>query len=97
MAQAKPRPKRGFGNSFQPAIDAPRLEPHKLRHCPKRKDVLIGGLTLAFISPPCLLSYTTWRCVSKGKRGREKQSGGDERSLREKDRTFEVVVGLTNR
>ncbi|PIN13992.1 hypothetical protein CDL12_13389 [Handroanthus impetiginosus] len=25
---AKPRPKRGFGNSFQPAIDAPRLEPH---------------------------------------------------------------------
>ncbi|CBI34356.3 unnamed protein product, partial [Vitis vinifera] len=28
MAWAKPRPKRGFGNSFQPAIDAPRLEPH---------------------------------------------------------------------
>ncbi|KAG8365064.1 hypothetical protein BUALT_Bualt18G0064200 [Buddleja alternifolia] len=26
--RAKPRPKRGFGNSFQPAIDAPRLEPH---------------------------------------------------------------------
>jgi len=25
---ARPRPKRGFGNSFQPAIDAPRLEPH---------------------------------------------------------------------
>nr|DAD35777.1 TPA_asm: hypothetical protein HUJ06_006417 [Nelumbo nucifera] len=25
MAKAKPRPKRGFGNSFQPAIDAPRL------------------------------------------------------------------------
>ncbi|CBI18901.3 unnamed protein product, partial [Vitis vinifera] len=25
---AKPRPKRGFGNSFQPAIDAPRLLPH---------------------------------------------------------------------
>ncbi|XAR72667.1 hypothetical protein NMG60_11019384 [Bertholletia excelsa] len=24
----KLRPKRGFGNSFQPAIDAPRLEPH---------------------------------------------------------------------
>ncbi|CAI0443033.1 unnamed protein product, partial [Linum tenue] len=24
----KPRPKRGFGNSFQPAIDAPRLLPH---------------------------------------------------------------------
>ncbi|AES95227.1 hypothetical protein MTR_5g023160 [Medicago truncatula] len=23
-----PKPKRGFGNSFQPAIDAPRLEPH---------------------------------------------------------------------
>ncbi|RDX78474.1 hypothetical protein CR513_41250, partial [Mucuna pruriens] len=23
-AGAKPRPKRGFGNSFQPAIDAPR-------------------------------------------------------------------------
>ncbi|RZC28174.1 hypothetical protein D0Y65_000267 [Glycine soja] len=27
-ARAEPRPKRGFGNSFQPAIDAPRLEPH---------------------------------------------------------------------
>uniref|UniRef100_A0A2C9UY74 Uncharacterized protein n=1 Tax=Manihot esculenta TaxID=3983 RepID=A0A2C9UY74_MANES len=27
-ARVKPRPKRGFGNSFQPAIDAPRLEPH---------------------------------------------------------------------
>ncbi|KEH31556.1 hypothetical protein MTR_4g098835 [Medicago truncatula] len=27
-AKDKPRPKRGFGNSFQPAIDAPRLEPH---------------------------------------------------------------------
>jgi len=27
-AQDKPRPKRGFGNSFQPAIDAPRLVPH---------------------------------------------------------------------
>ncbi|OMO52355.1 hypothetical protein CCACVL1_29252 [Corchorus capsularis] len=37
-ARLKPRPKRGFGNSFQPAIDAPRLEPHELRHCPKRKD-----------------------------------------------------------
>ena len=37
-ARAEPRPKRGFGNSFQPAIDAPRLEPHQLRHCPKRKD-----------------------------------------------------------
>ncbi|KAK7302955.1 hypothetical protein RJT34_13852 [Clitoria ternatea] len=24
-AQGKPRPKRGFGNSFQPAIDAPRI------------------------------------------------------------------------
>ncbi|KAF8090406.1 hypothetical protein N665_0477s0011 [Sinapis alba] len=22
------RPRRGFGNSFQPAIDAPRLVPH---------------------------------------------------------------------
>ncbi|KAH0978081.1 hypothetical protein GBA52_027800 [Prunus armeniaca] len=40
---AEPRPKRGFGNSFQPAIDAPRLEPHKLRHCPKRKDNSIIG------------------------------------------------------
>ncbi|KAK4600122.1 hypothetical protein RGQ29_009978 [Quercus rubra] len=38
MAWAEPRPKRGFGNSFQPAIDASRLEPHGLRHCPKRKD-----------------------------------------------------------
>ncbi|EEF34210.1 conserved hypothetical protein [Ricinus communis] len=27
-AEDVPRPKRGFGNSFQPAIDAPRLEPH---------------------------------------------------------------------
>ncbi|CAL9219917.1 unnamed protein product, partial [Arabidopsis halleri] len=27
-AQDKLRPRRGFGNSFQPAIDAPRLEPH---------------------------------------------------------------------
>ncbi|CAN1246686.1 hypothetical protein LINGRAPRIM_LOCUS3227, partial [Linum grandiflorum] len=27
-ATGKPRPKRGFGNSFQPAIDAPRLVPH---------------------------------------------------------------------
>lgn len=27
-ARAEPRPTRGFGNSFQPAIDAPRLEPH---------------------------------------------------------------------
>nr|DAD23226.1 TPA_asm: hypothetical protein HUJ06_024689 [Nelumbo nucifera] len=27
-ARGKPRPKRGFGNSFQPAIDAPRLIPH---------------------------------------------------------------------
>ncbi|KAL5757971.1 hypothetical protein ACOSP7_020582 [Xanthoceras sorbifolium] len=27
-AKAEPRPKRGFGNSFQPAIDAPRLLPH---------------------------------------------------------------------
>ncbi|EEF33495.1 conserved hypothetical protein [Ricinus communis] len=27
-AKGKPGPKRGFGNSFQPAIDAPRLEPH---------------------------------------------------------------------
>ncbi|CAI0443017.1 unnamed protein product, partial [Linum tenue] len=27
-AVGKPRPKRGFGNSFQPAIDAPRLLPH---------------------------------------------------------------------
>ncbi|KAK2966765.1 hypothetical protein RJ640_015363 [Escallonia rubra] len=25
MAKGKPRPKRGFGNSFQPAIDAPRI------------------------------------------------------------------------
>ncbi|ONH92377.1 hypothetical protein PRUPE_8G171200 [Prunus persica] len=40
---AEPRPKRGFGNSFQPAIDAPRLKPHKLRHCPKRKDTSIIG------------------------------------------------------
>ncbi|KAH0978074.1 hypothetical protein GBA52_027793 [Prunus armeniaca] len=40
---AEPRPKRGFGNSFQLAIDAPRLEPHKLRHCPKRKDTPIIG------------------------------------------------------
>ncbi|KAK8572600.1 hypothetical protein V6N13_048185 [Hibiscus sabdariffa] len=39
-AGGKPRPKRGFGNSFQPALDAPRLEPHELRHCPKRKDAL---------------------------------------------------------
>uniref|UniRef100_A0A0R0I0X6 Uncharacterized protein n=1 Tax=Glycine max TaxID=3847 RepID=A0A0R0I0X6_SOYBN len=28
MKRGEPRPKRGFGNSFQPAIDAPRLEPH---------------------------------------------------------------------
>ncbi|KAL5822929.1 hypothetical protein ACOSQ4_020829 [Xanthoceras sorbifolium] len=27
-AKAEPRPKRGFGNSFQPAIDVPRLLPH---------------------------------------------------------------------
>ncbi|KAG8365066.1 hypothetical protein BUALT_Bualt18G0064600 [Buddleja alternifolia] len=27
-ARGEPKPKRGFGNSFQPAIDAPRLEPH---------------------------------------------------------------------
>ncbi|CAG7893589.1 unnamed protein product [Brassica rapa] len=27
-AQDKLRPRRGFGNSFQPAIDAPRLVPH---------------------------------------------------------------------
>jgi hypothetical protein len=26
-AKAKPRPKRGVGNSFQPAIDVPQLEP----------------------------------------------------------------------
>ncbi|WZZ89301.1 hypothetical protein YC2023_117880 [Brassica napus] len=37
-AQDKLRLRRGFGNSFQPAIDAPRLVPNKLRHCPKRKD-----------------------------------------------------------
>ncbi|CAI8588544.1 unnamed protein product [Vicia faba] len=27
-ARVEPKPKRGFGNSFQPAIDAPQLEPH---------------------------------------------------------------------
>lgn len=27
-AKAEPRPKRGFGNSFQPAVDAPQLEAH---------------------------------------------------------------------
>ncbi|CAN1269063.1 hypothetical protein LINPERPRIM_LOCUS13443, partial [Linum perenne] len=26
--KASSRPRRGFGNSFQPAIDAPRLLPH---------------------------------------------------------------------
>ncbi|KAG7962783.1 hypothetical protein I3843_09G083800 [Carya illinoinensis] len=37
-ANVEPRPKRGFGNSFQLVIDASRLEPYSLRHCPKRKD-----------------------------------------------------------
>ncbi|GAA0159247.1 hypothetical protein LIER_16069 [Lithospermum erythrorhizon] len=44
----EPRPKRGFGNSFQPAIDAPRLEPHELRHCPKRKDTFSSIVALWF-------------------------------------------------
>ncbi|WZZ01302.1 hypothetical protein YC2023_073630 [Brassica napus] len=37
---------RGFGNSFQPAIDAPRL----LRHCPKRKDEFQQSNTSFFYS-----------------------------------------------
>ena len=41
-------PKRGFGNSFQPAIDAPRLEPHQLRHCPKRKDHSVLYIAISF-------------------------------------------------
>ncbi|KAK2977961.1 hypothetical protein RJ640_029671 [Escallonia rubra] len=61
MAQGEPRPKRGFGNSFQPAIDAPRLVPHKLRHCPKRKDRrLILGPVILYLLPPG--ARQIWRC-----------------------------------
>lgn len=46
---SNPRPQRGFENSFQPAIDTPRLEPHQLRYCPKRKDVQLVCLRTPFI------------------------------------------------
>ncbi|PWA56743.1 Leucine-rich repeat-containing protein [Artemisia annua] len=52
MAKGDPRPRRGLGNSFQPAIDAPRLLPHWLRHCPKRKDALQPIPTSYFIHLP---------------------------------------------
>ncbi|PWA70562.1 Aspartic peptidase [Artemisia annua] len=52
MAKGDPRPRRGFGNSFQPAIDTPRLLPHKLRHCPKRKDAIHPIPTSYFIHLP---------------------------------------------
>ncbi|KAB2609738.1 hypothetical protein D8674_041949 [Pyrus ussuriensis x Pyrus communis] len=53
---------RGFGNSFQPAIDAPRLEPHKLRHCPKRKDALLVRLLVLFIVPSPASILSLGRC-----------------------------------
>ncbi|KAH0978071.1 hypothetical protein GBA52_027790 [Prunus armeniaca] len=61
---AEPRPKRGFGNSFQPAIDAPRLEPHKLRHCPKRKDTPIIGFrsVLYLYSNLTFSAPSMWDC-----------------------------------
>ncbi|CAL9022874.1 unnamed protein product [Prunus brigantina] len=56
------RPNRGFGNSFHPARDGPQLEPHKLRHCPKRKHTSVIGFRslLSHYSNSAFSALSVW-------------------------------------